>query len=169
MNLDPGLKPQSILAVAVKSEIEAASLYSHLQARVRNEVLRQKLKFLAGEEERHRTVLERLFSQRFAGQELKIPDESLLPLKRATIDESTSVLDIFKIALEKEKEAEEFYRESRKRMEDRGSQKLLDYLSRVERSHYFMIKSEIDLLEKFPDYYNVEDFHLGQDLFHIGP
>jgi hypothetical protein len=32
-----------------------------------------------------------------------------------------------------------------------------------------MIKSEIDLLQKFPDYYNVEDFHVAQDLFHVGP
>jgi hypothetical protein len=46
---------------------------------------------------------------------------------------------------------------------------MLEYLSRVERSHYFVIKSEIDLLSQFPDYYDVEDFNIGQDLFHIGP
>jgi len=169
MVLNTGLKPEEILAIAVKSEIDAASLYSHLQARVRNEVLLQKLKFLAREEERHQAVLKRLFSQRFPGHELKVPDRSPLQLKSVAIEESTSVLDLFKFALQKEKEAEEFYKESQRRMEDSGSQKLLGYLSRVERSHYFMIKSEIDLLEKFPDYYDVEDFHLGQDLFHIGP
>jgi len=32
-------------------------------------------------------------------------------------------------------------------------------IARVEKSHYFMIKSEIELLEKFPDYYNVQSFH----------
>ena len=32
-----------------------------------------------------------------------------------------------------------------------------------------MIRSEIDLIRKFPDYYNVEDFHIAQDLFHVGP
>jgi len=32
-----------------------------------------------------------------------------------------------------------------------------------------MLKSEIDLLEKFPEYFDVEDFHTGQDLFHVGP
>lgn len=31
------------------------------------------------------------------------------------------------------------------------------------------IRSEIDMLNKFPDYYNVEDFHVGQDMFHVGP
>jgi hypothetical protein len=46
---------------------------------------------------------------------------------------------------------------------------MLAYLSRVERSHQAMLKSEIGLLEKFPDYYNVENFHIGEDLFHVGP
>ena len=31
------------------------------------------------------------------------------------------------------------------------------------------VRSEIDLLEKFPEYFDVEDFHIGQDLFHVGP
>jgi hypothetical protein len=53
--------------------------------------------------------------------------------------------------------------------EEEGSRKMLAYLSRVERSHQAMLKSEIGLLEKFPDYYNVENFHIGEDLFHVGP
>jgi len=169
MSLDAALKPSEILAIAVKAEIDAASIYVGLQGRVKNEVLLQKLKFLAHEEERHRAMLERLSADRFPGQEPKVPDRLDLPLKSVPIDEKSSVLDLFKLALQKEKQAEDFYKDSRKTMEDEQSRKILDYLSRVERSHYFMIKSEIDLLQKFPDYYNVEDFHAAQDLFHIGP
>ncbi len=29
--------------------------------------------------------------------------------------------------------------------------------------------SEIDLLDRYPDYYQVEDFHFGQDFIHVGP
>lgn len=169
MSLAAALKPSEILAVAVKAEIDAASIYVGLQGRVKNEVLLQKLKFLAHEEERHRAMLERLSADRFPGRELAVPDRPDLPLKSVPIDEKSSVLDLFKLALQKEKQAEDFYKDSRKTMEDEQSRKILDYLSRVERSHYFMIKSEIDLLQKFPDYYNVEDFHAAQDLFHIGP
>jgi hypothetical protein len=32
-----------------------------------------------------------------------------------------------------------------------------------------MIKAELDLMAKFPDYYDVEEFHIAQDLFHVGP
>ena len=53
--------------------------------------------------------------------------------------------------------------------DDESSRSLLSYLGRVERSHQAIIKSEIELLAKFPDYYNVEDFHIGEDLFHVGP
>lgn len=169
MSLNAILKPSEILAIAVQAEIDAASIYRGLQNQVKNEVLLQKLKFLVHEEERHRAILERLSADRFPGQELKVPDRPDLPLKSMPLDNKSSVLDLFKLALRKEKQAEDFYKDPRKIVEDERSRKILEYLARVERSHYFMIKSEIDLLEKFPDYYNVEDFHIAQDLFHVGP
>jgi rubrerythrin len=85
------------------------------------------------------------------------------------LDEKASVFDLFKIALEAEKESEDFYNRAQQRAEDKAPKKILEYLSRVERSHYFVIKSEIDLLEFFPDYYNVEEFHFGHEMVHVGP
>jgi len=169
MVLDARLKPNEVLAVAIRAEIEAAGFYGGLLARVKNILLQQKLGFLVLEEKKHRKILERLYAERFRGTELKIPDKSVRPRPAAKVDETSSVLDLFKTALEAEKTAEEYYRDARGAMDDAGSRKILEYLSRVERSHYFMIRSEIDLLSRFPDYYDVEDFHLGQDLFHVGP
>jgi rubrerythrin len=168
VNLDPKLRPDQILAIAVKSEIEAADIYASLQQQVRNELLQKKLKFLVFEEKKHRAILERLFSQRYPEEELKIPESSFLPRISVTLDEKSSVLDLFKVALNAEKTSEDFYAQAADRAGE-GSQKILKYLSRVERSHYFMIQSEIGLLEKFPDYYNVEDFHLGHEMVHVGP
>jgi len=73
------LSPSEVLSVAIKSEIEAAEVYSRLYKKVKNEILRMKLKFLVLEEKKHRRILERLFSQRFPGEELKIPEKSFLP------------------------------------------------------------------------------------------
>jgi rubrerythrin len=78
-------------------------------------------------------------------------------------------LDIFKAAQKAERLSEDYYRDASQMVKDSQSRKILDYLSRVERSHYFMIKSEIDLLEKFPNYYDVEDFHFSHEMFHVGP
>jgi rubrerythrin len=169
MVLDARLRPDEILAAAIRSEIQAADFYGGILERVKNVLLREKLKFLVLEEKKHRRILERLHADRFPDRELRVPETSGPRLPGASVGEKSSVLDLFKAALEAEKIAEAFYRDARSAMTDAGSRKILGYLSRVERSHFFMIRSEIDLLSRFPDYYDVEDFHLGQDLFHIGP
>lgn len=169
MTINSKLRPSEVLAVAIRSEIEAASFYGRLLDRVKNVLLQQKLKFLVFEEKKHRKILEKLHTQRFPDIELKVPEKPVRPHPPVAVEERSSVLDLFKAALEAEKFAEEFYRDAKKVVEDGGSKKMLEYLSRVERGHYFLIRSEIDLLSKFPDYYDVEDFNLGQDLFHIGP
>jgi rubrerythrin len=169
MALDARLKPNEVLAVAIRSEIDAADFYGGILARVQNILLRQKLEFLVLEEKKHRKILERLHAERYPETGLDITGQAVRPRPVAKVGETSSVLDLFKVALEAEKIAEEYYREARTKMDDAGSRKILEYLSRVERSHYFMVRSEIDLLSRFPDYYDVEDFHLGQDLFHVGP
>ncbi len=169
MSLDPNLRPFEVLATAIRSEIEAANFYSRLLDKVKNILLQQKLKFLILEEKKHRKILEKLFNDRFPDRELKVPEKAARLRLPLTVDEKSTVLDLFKAALAAEKFAEEFYANARKEAGDAASKKVLEYLSRVERSHYFLIKAEIDLLTRFPDYYDVEDFHLGQDLFHIGP
>ncbi len=169
MVLDARMKPNEVLAAAIRSEIDAAEFYGAILAKVKNILLRQKLGFLVLEEKKHRQILERLRAERYRGTGLDVPPKGAGPKPAAKVDEGSSVLDLFKAALEAEKTAEEFYRAARGTMTEAGSRRLLEYLSRVERSHYFMIRSEIDLLSRFPDYYDVEDFHLGQDLFHIGP
>ena len=163
------LSPSEVFGVAIKSEIEATESYSKLYEKVKNEILRMKLKFLISEEKKHRRILERLFSQRFSGEKLEIPEKSFLPPIKITKAKKFSVLDLFKLALKAEKMSENFYREAGERAGDKESKRVLGYLVRVERSHYFIIKSEIDMLDRFPDYYKVEDFHLGQDMFHVGP
>lgn len=169
MALDVRLKPFEVLAEAIAAEIESAKFYAGLLGRVKNILLQQKLKFLVLEEKKHRRLLERLYQQRFAGRKLKIPGRPVRTRPALELDEKTSVLDLFKLALMAEKQAEEFYREARRAAREEASRKILTYLTRVERSHYFLIKSEIDLLARFPDYYDVEDFHLGHELVHVGP
>jgi rubrerythrin len=169
MSIDQKLTPWEILSVGIRSEIDAVSFYTRLQSRVKNVILLQKLKFLALEEEHHRKILERLFGQRFPEKTVGALEASLMPPIAASVGEQASVLDLFLAALKAEETAEGFYKEAGELAEEEGSRKMLAYLSRVERSHQAMIRSEIDLLEKFPEYYSVEDFHIGEDLFHVGP
>lgn len=169
MELKKDLLPYEALAIGIRSEIEAASFYARLLAKVKNVILQKKLEFLVFEEKKHRRILERLFRSRYGDKELVIPDRSSIEVPVLEVKTGLTVLDMFKAALQAEKAAEEFYKNAQGRADDEGSRKMLGYLSRVERSHYFMIKSEIELLSRFPDYYDVEDFHLGADMFHVGP
>ncbi len=169
MAVTPTMKPDQVLESAIKAEIDAADFYTKLQGKVRNELLLQKLKFLAYEEEKHRKILERLFGQLFGKREIHIPDRSFLKPEEAAFSDASPALDLFRIALNAEKKSEEYYGAAAKSAQDPDGRRILEYLSRVERSHFFMIRSEIDLLEKYPDYYNVEKFHEAQDLFHVGP
>jgi rubrerythrin len=169
MSLKTELPPHKVLALAIRSEIEAADIYTKLQERMKSTLLKEKLKFLISEEKKHRKILERVHSQRYPDQKLKIPEKSFFPPVEVPLNEKSSVLDLFKAALKAEKLFEDFYKEAAEKAEDESSQRILKYLSRVERSHFFMIRSEIDLLEKFPEYYDVEEFNFELDMVHIGP
>jgi rubrerythrin len=169
MSIDKNLPAWQVLGVAVRSEIDAAAFYTRLQGRVKNVLLVQKLKFLALEEEHHKKILERLLGQKYPDKPKDVPESSLMPPIGVSLPAEPTVPALFEAALKAEEIAEAFYNEAGSRVEDEAGRKILAYLGRVERSHQAMIKSELELITKFPDYYSVEDFHIGQDLFHVGP
>jgi rubrerythrin len=169
MPIDKNLTAWQILGVAIRSEVDAAAFYTRLQERVKNVLLVQKLKFLALEERHHRTVLEKLLAQRYPDEPADVPASSLMPPIGVALPADPAVPALFEAALEAEKVAEAYYNDAAARVEDEAGRRVLAYLGRVERSHQAMISSEIDLIRRFPDYYNVEDAHIAQDLFHVGP
>ena len=169
MSIDKKLSVWQVLGVAIRSEVDAAAFYARLQMRVKNIILVQKLKFLALEEEHHRKILERLLGQKYPDKPKDVPESSLMPPIAVSVGAEPTVPDLFQAALKAEETAEAFYNEAGERAEDEAGRKILAYLGRVERSHQAMIRAELELIQKFPDYYSVEDFHIGEDLFHVGP
>jgi rubrerythrin len=169
MSIDKDLAAWQVLGVAIRSEVDAAAFYTRLQGRVKNLLLVQKLKFLALEEEHHRKILERLLGQRYPDKPKDVPEASLMPPIGVSLPADPAVPELFQAALKAEEIAEAYYNDAAARVEDEAGRKILAYLGRVERSHQAMIKSELDLIVRFPDYYSVEDFHIGEELFHVGP
>ena len=169
MPIDKTIAPWQILGIAIRSEVDAAAFYTRLQGRIKNILLVQKLKFLALEEEHHRKILERLLGQKYPDKPKDVPESSLMPPIGVLLPAEPAVPALFEAALRAEETAEAYYNDAAMRVEEEAGRRLLAYLGRVERSHQAMLRSEIDLIGKFPDYYNVEDFHIAQDLFHVGP
>ncbi len=162
-------KPLDILALAIRSEIDAARFYQKLLIRVKTDLLKQKIRFLLLEERKHRIILLRLSRQRFGQEPSNLPDQGIEPGFKIDSTRGMEVVELFQLALKAERGAEAFYREAKERVEDSLARQILDYLRRVERSHAALILSEIELLKRFPEHYDVAAFHLGEDMVHIGP
>ena len=143
---------ETLLGMAVRAEIDANQIYSHLAAQVSNPLLKEKFTFLALEESKHKTILEKLFSRMFPGEKIQIPaktDESLLPAIQ--MSPSLSLVDILHQAMEAEKAAENFYLSLSGRVQ-KPQKEILVYLAKVEKSHYHMLHSEYILAQEFEDY-----------------
>ncbi len=143
---------KSLLGYAIRAEIDSNRVYLRMAKRVKNPLLREKFQMLAFEEKKHREVLEHLYENLYHGERIEIPDEvdeKLLPAVR--MKPSSTLVDILYQAMQAEKSAENFYAALAQRIRP-PKKKILDYLSKVEKSHYLMLQSEYAMAQQFEDY-----------------
>ncbi len=146
------LSIKNLLGIAIRAEIDAHKTYLKLAGRVKNPLLQEKFRILAFEEKKHRMVLEKLYAVLYRGQRPIIPataDETLLPAVQ--VKPSSSLAEILFQAMRSEESAQRFYSGIAKRMTG-DKKKILEYLSKVEKSHFLMLKSEYGLALQFEDY-----------------
>ena len=95
---------EDLILTALKSEIDSEAAYLKLADRVENFMLKDRLKFLAGEEEKHRAFFERLYKKNFSDKEIVLPEESPVPLPQIKIDtENMPMSEILESAMQAEK------------------------------------------------------------------
>jgi len=143
---------KKLLGMAVRSEIDSNRIYTELVNRVKNPLLREKFSILAFEEKKHKEVLENLFDVLYQGEKMEIPkktEEALLP--SIHLSPSSTLAQILYQAMDSEKAAQNFYASLAKRVKA-PKKRILDYLSKVEKSHYMMLRSEYVLALQFEDY-----------------
>ena len=157
------------MGVAIKSEIEAANLYRYMAGQVANLDLQQRLGFLVQEEEKHRYILEGAHARQFPDVELALPARSLVPTIPAAIQAGAPVPELFGLAMEAERLSEEFYDKLASRAPEENSRTMLTYLSRMEHGHYELLRTVLEMIQRFPTYYQVKEFQLGDELIHLGP
>ncbi|KPL19136.1 MAG: Rubrerythrin [candidate division Zixibacteria bacterium SM23_81] len=156
---------EDLMLTALKSEIEAKVAYSQLAEGVENFILKERLNFLAGEEEKHRRFFERLYKKSFPHKEMTLPQESPVPLPQIQIDaENMPLSEILESAMEAELAAHDFYN----RLADRYDQqpdvkKMLLYIASMELGHYKILEIERDNAKKF------EDYDSQWPMMHVGP
>ncbi len=169
MALASDLTPLEVLGIAIKSEIEAARLYRHMCNLVANLDLRERLNFLVREEEKHRRILETAYDRQFPEVELVLPAKSLVPTVQAALEEDTPLPELFRLAMQAEQLSKDFYAELADASEEENTRTTLSYLSQMEQGHYELLRTELEMIQRFPEYYQVEVFDLGQEMIHFGP
>ncbi|MFH0815795.1 MAG: ferritin family protein [Methanobacteriota archaeon] len=151
---------------AIKSEVESKELYSKIGARVKNAFLKDRMAFLAGEEERHRAAMTRMFMTYFPGREPSLPQHSPVPLPEISFDEANppALVKVFEQAMEAEMAAQSFYLGLAEKVKtDRQVSDTLRYFAAMENNHYRILEAERANAQTYDDY---DDFN---PMMHSGP
>jgi len=145
---------KELFASAVKSEIDSRDIYSRLSESVMNNFLKDRLAFLASEEEKHRSFLEGAFHREFPGNELTLPEKTPVPLPEIRIpDEMVPVSEVLESAMNAELASQEFYNSFAAEFPDgTDMRKTLELFATMEMGHYRLLEMEKDNMKRFESY-----------------
>lgn len=156
---------EELLLTAIKSEEESNTIYTKLANLVKNGLLKDKLFYLAKEENKHKTYIKSLFKRQFPNKPILIPEKTSVPLPEITMpDESIPLSNIIQQAMTAEKAAQEFYHSLAKRYNNNQQiQHTLTYFADMELGHYKILEVEKASMERF------EAADVYWPMVHIGP
>ena len=168
MKLPRTITSLEILGIAIQSEIEAIKYYRLLKKSNRSPSLNDKLNFLISEETKHQKYLESYYRKKYTGISLLRPDSELV-LKPAVPTGRVPISVLLKSAMKAELEAEKFYQEAAGHSADVQGGLLLRHLAKVENSHYFLLKNELDLIDQSDKIKEMRAIYQSDRLLHVGP
>jgi rubrerythrin len=155
---------EELFASAIKSEVESRELYSGLAETVKNAFLKDRLRFLASEEEKHRAFLEGAFERDFPGRELILPEKTPVPLPEMRIpDEMAPLSEVLESAMGAELASQEFYSSFAAEFpEGTDMRKTLEFFATMEMGHYRILEMERDNMKRF------ESYDMYWPMIHVG-
>jgi len=153
-----------LLLTAMKSEVESKELYNKLAERTDNGLLKDKLKFLAVEEEKHRLFVEEIFKNHYPNEKIEMPDKSPVPMPGVNLTENTPLSELLKQAMDAEKAASEFYKSLAQRFENQTKMhNTLMYFADMEIEHFKILENEKESMERY------EESDVYWPMTHVGP
>lgn len=155
---------EELLKAAAKAEINSRDVYEYLADRSSNFVMKDRFRFLAGEEQKHEEIIRGLYEKVIDKEEMTIPEETPVPIPFVIYSEETDESEIISQAMEAEVASGDFYRGMAKMNHgDKSITELLNYLADMEQNHYDILKSELERIKEF------EEFDEYYPSMHIGP
>jgi rubrerythrin len=164
MDLDKFTNEQIFLA-GIKAEIGAYEIYTALAKTIDNAYMKDKMLFLAAQEEKHRKGLLMLYKKESGKKRVRVPAETPVPMPFIkTPGPGVLPSEVIQSAMNAEKNAEEFYTAFARRFPVGSEQAyLLVYFASMEKGHYQLLETEKGLLEKEEYYDN------SFPMMHVGP
>jgi len=155
---------EDLLLSAMKSEEESNKLYIKMAKNTKNGLLKDKLEFLANEEEKHKIFIEEIYMNHFPEKELNLPEKTPVPLPEVQYSEDTPMSKLLSHAMNAEKAASDFYKNLSSRFE-KGSKihNTLMYFSDMEIGHLKILEMEKESMERF------EEGDIYWPMVHVGP
>jgi rubrerythrin len=155
---------EELLLAALKSEIESNKVYSKIARRVKNALLKDKLSFLAKEEEKHRQYIEQIYKKTYPGKKLLLPKTTQVPLPPLAIpDEDTPLSTVLKSAMHTELATKEFYTYLSTQFRNASIRHTLSYFADMELQHYKILEIEKESMDRF------EEADVYWPMVHAGP
>ena len=155
---------EDLLKAAIKSEEDSNKLYLKMAKKTKNGLLEDKLKFLANEENKHRTFIEEIYANHYPDNELVVPRETPVPLPKIEFSEKIPLSQLLAQAMKSEESASQFYKSLANRFEAGTKiQNTLLYFSDMEIGHYKILKMEKESMERF------EEGDVYWPMVHVGP
>jgi len=145
--MQEGLTTLEILAIAIRSEIDAVKLYTKMKEMVDSDDLKEKFDFLISQEEKHENILKEVYEKKFPDVELALPPKAIVPAVTDILDKEASLKELFDIGMKAEKMAEEFYSDLAKKTNEFSAKSTLTYMASMEKSHYAILQAEWEQIE----------------------
>ena len=162
-NMSPETKKTSrpltgleVLGKAIRSEVEAYRFYIATMKRASNPILLEKLSKLAGEEKRHRQILEERYRKNTGETRVPLPPPAG-PEGKGPVPKDLRPEEILTVAIRMEREAAQFYQREARKAKDMSGRFMLEYLADFERGHEKALETELKALKRFPNWFSLDD------------
>ena len=144
------------LGIAIYNEQAAYDFYRALEDTIENEGGRNKFKFLAEDEKRHRQLLEERYEKESNGRTF-VFDTVRAKKVDVTVDSQASAIDAVDLALEAEKAASEFYKHAAETTKDEDGKRMFESLAEDEEDHYETLQAEREALLGGPYWFGADE------------
>lgn len=142
-------KLEEMFLFAIQGEINDRETYLDLADRMENSFLKTKLRFLADEEEKHKATLEEMYKVYYPDKDFILSRKTVGPELNVIIGDNLMLIQILERAMEFEKSAQKHYLSIADEIsDDPESSTTLTYFAAMEATHYELLKTEKEHIEK---------------------